>query len=128
MANGLPVVVVVEDDDRLREALARVLAVSGFRVVPFSSSEAAIEEAPWAAAACLLLDIHLPGMSGLELLQFLRERNSRMPAIVLTADTRGTVREAAMRLGVSAYLEKPARGHRVVAAIRETMSKRNSML
>jgi two-component system response regulator FixJ len=126
MAKGRPTVVLVEDDERLRDALTGVLTVSGFRVAPFSSTEAAVEAAPWATAACLIVDIRLPGMSGLELLQFLRRRGDSMPAIVLTADTRRVTRDAAMRLGVSAFLEKPMRGRLVATAVREAIAKRNT--
>ena len=123
MARGRPAVVLVEDDERLRYALSGVLTVSGFRVVSFSSTEAAVEAAPWATAACLIVDIGLPGMSGLELLQSLRGRGDSMPAIVLTADTSRVTRDAAMRLGVSAYLEKPVRGRVLATAVREAISK-----
>jgi FixJ family two-component response regulator len=126
MAKGRPVVVLVEDDERLRDALMGVLTVSGFRVAPFSSTEAAVEAAPWATAACLIVDIRLPGMSGLELLRYLRGRGDSMPVIVLTADTRRATREAATSLGVSTYLEKPVRGRVVAAAVREAISKRNT--
>lgn len=126
MAKGRPAVVLVEDDDRLRHALTEVLAVSGFQVATFPNAEAAVESAPWATAACLIVDVRLPGMSGLELLECLRKRGESMPAIVLTADSRQATRDAVMRLGVSAYLEKPVRGRVVVAAIREAISKRNS--
>ena len=128
MAKGRPLVVLVEDDERLRDALTGVLTVSGFRVASFSNTEAAIDAAPWATAACLIVDIRLPGMSGLELLQCLQGRGDSMPAIVLTADTRPVTRDAAMRLGVSAYLEKPARGRVVAAAVHEAISKRNTRL
>jgi FixJ family two-component response regulator len=126
MAKGRPAVVLVEDDERLRDALAGVLTVSGFQVASFSNTEAALESAPWGTAACLIVDVRLPGMSGLELLECLRGRGESMPAIVLTADTRQVTRDAAMRLGVSAYLEKPVRGRAVAAAVREAISKRNS--
>jgi FixJ family two-component response regulator len=128
MAKGRPAVVLVEDDEGLRDALAGVLTVSGFQVASFSNTEAAVQAAPWATAACLIVDIRLPGMSGLELLQCLRGRGDAMPAIVLTADTSRVTRDAAMRLGVSAYLEKPVRGRVVAAAVREAISKRNTGL
>jgi FixJ family two-component response regulator len=128
MARERPAVVLVEDDERLRDALTGVLTVNGFQVESFSNAEAAVEAAPWATAACLIVDIRLPGMSGLELLQRLRGRGDSMPVIVLTADTRRATRDAAMRLGVSTYLEKPVRGRVLAAAVREAISKRNTSL
>jgi FixJ family two-component response regulator len=105
-----------------------VLTLSGFQVASFSNAEAAVEAAPWATAACLIVDIRLPGMSGLELLHYLRGRGDSMPAVIVTADTRRTTRDAAMHLGVSAYLEKPVRGRVLAAAVREAISKRNARL
>ena len=123
MANGRPAIVLVEDDEPLRGALAGMLSISGFSVAAFASAEAAREGAPWAAAACLVVDVRLPGISGLQLLRWLREGGNDVPAIVLTADTRGVMRDAAMHLGVAAYLEKPAAGRVLTAAIRAAISK-----
>jgi FixJ family two-component response regulator len=128
MARGRPAVVLVENNERLRNALTGVLTLSGFQVASFSNAEAAVEAAPWATAACLIVDIRLPGMSGLELLHYLRGRGDSMPAVIVTADTRRTTRDAAMHLGVSAYLEKPVRGRVLAAAVREAISKRNARL
>ncbi len=124
MANELPAVVLVEDDDRLRNALARVLSMSGFRVATFAAAEAALAGTSWANVACLVVDIRLPGMSGLELLRHLRKRGNAMPAVVMTADLRRGLREAAMELDVRAYLEKPVGGHVLGAAVREAISRR----
>jgi len=123
MANGRPAVVLIEDDERLRGALTGVLTAYGFLVASFPNTETAVEAAPWATAACLVVDIRLPGMSGLELLQCLRGRGESMPTVVITADTRRVTRDAAMRLGVAAYLEKPVGGRVVAAAVREAISK-----
>lgn len=123
MANGPPAVVLVEDDERLCGALAKLLSISGFGVAAFAAAEAARDGAPWATAACLVVDVRLPGISGLELLRWLREAGDAVPAIVLTADTRGVTRDAATRLGVAAYLEKPVAGRVLVAAVREAISK-----
>lgn len=123
MANGRPAVVLVEDDERLRDALAGVLSVSGFQVASFATAEAALDGAAWARAACLIVDLRLPGMSGVELLRSLRGRGDAMPAIVITADMRPAMRDEAMRLGVSAYLEKPVARNVLTAAVREAIVK-----
>jgi DNA-binding response OmpR family regulator len=117
-------VVLVEDDERLRRALARVLTVSGFQVLAFGTAEEAREGAPWATAACLVVDVRLPGMSGLDLLRWLRARGDTVPAIVMTADTRKATRDAAMRFGIAGYLEKPAAGRALTAVVREAILNR----
>lgn len=123
MAQDLPAVVLVEDDDGLRSAVAGMLAASGFRVMPFATAEAALAEAPWDVAACVIVDVRLPGMSGLELLQRLQRGASKLPAIVFTADERQATRDAAARLGVLAYLEKPVYGRTMIAAVRAAVAR-----
>ena len=123
MAQGQPAIVLVEDDDGLRSAVAGMLAASGFRVMPFATGETALAEASWDAAACVIVDVRLPGMSGLELLQRLPRRALKLPAIVFTADERQATRDAAARLGVSAYLEKPVRGRTLIAAVRAAVAR-----
>jgi FixJ family two-component response regulator len=114
-------VVLVEDDDGLRNAVATMLATSGFRVMPFATAEAALAEVRWDAAACLIVDVRLPGMSGLDLIRRLPQRANKLPAVVITADERQATRDAAARLGVSAYLEKPVQGRAVIAAVRQAV-------
>jgi FixJ family two-component response regulator len=123
MAQALPIVVLVEDDDGLRNAVAGMLAAAGFRMMPFATAEAAHAEAPWDTAACVIVDVRLPGISGLELLQRLPQRAAKLPAIVFTADDRQATRDAAARLGVSAYLQKPVRGRTIIAAVRAAISR-----
>jgi len=123
MAQSQPTVVLVEDDDGLRGAVAGMLAASGFRVMPFATAEAAHAEAPWDTAACVIVDVRLPRMSGLELLQRLPRRAAELPAIVFTADDRQATRDAAARLGVSAYLQKPLHGRKIIAAVRAAVAR-----
>ncbi len=123
MAHGAVPVVLVEDDDGLRDAVVGMLAASGFDVMPFATAEAALAQAPWDNAACVVIDVRLPGLSGLELLRRVRRRAATLPAIVVTADERATTRAAAARLGAAAYLEKPVPGRTIVAAVRAAVDR-----
>jgi FixJ family two-component response regulator len=122
MAHGQPAIVLVEDDDGLRDALAGMLAASGFRVLRFANAEACLAGNPWDQASCLVVDVRLPGMSGLDLVREVRQRGDRMPVIVITADARPPVREAAARAGVTAFLEKPIERQTIVAAVRDAIA------
>lgn len=119
--SALPIIVLVEDDDGLRGALLSMLAVRGFAVHPFATGESARDAAPWDRAACLVADIRLPGISGLDLMQWLHHSGRHVPTIAMTAAPSQQARDLARSLGVHAFLEKPVAGNVLVAAIREAI-------
>jgi|KBSMisStandDraft_5_1062788.scaffolds.fasta_scaffold318558_2 DNA-binding response OmpR family regulator len=108
-------VVVVEDDAHMREALHSVLDASGYRVLLYATAEAAIDADVFTAARCIVLDVSLPGMSGVELCEHLRATpgSADTPVIMITAHDRRHLREAAEELGVLAFLVKPFSGRRL---------------
>jgi FixJ family two-component response regulator len=113
----LPLVAVVEDDASSRTSLARVLRAGGFDIAMYESAEDFLSARPDRAPICLLLDIQLGGLSGLDLQRRLRAEGSRIPFIAITAfDNEQTRLEAAV-LGCVAYLCKPCEGHTIVALV-----------
>jgi FixJ family two-component response regulator len=105
----------------MKQAFGRILRASGYSPVLFSSAEAALEAEPATAADCLILDIHLPGMSGFELYRQLAPTGARSPAIFITAHDEPAVREEAQRLG-GAYFSKPFSGRALLDAITQALS------
>jgi FixJ family two-component response regulator len=101
-----PLVVVVEDDPATLKALGRVLRAGGFDTATYSSAEAFLDAPPARAPACLLLDNHLGGMSGLDLQRNLRARGSTVPVIVMTAVDDRRIRNEAYRIGCAGCLDK----------------------
>lgn len=118
MAGSGHQVLIVEDDDGVREAIERLLRAAGFEVVANGSAEGLLEESSVADASCLVSDLRLPGMSGLELLAALRDRGRRTPVILITAYDAPGRREDALRSGAAAYLVKPFQGTVLLDAIR----------
>jgi FixJ family two-component response regulator len=111
------VVMVVEDDDGMREAIESLLGAAGFDTSTYRSAEAMLAGASSDGALCVISDMNLPAMSGLDLLTELRKRGTRTPVIVITGfDTAGARQEAAKR-GAAAYLAKPFQGSALLAAI-----------
>src|SRR4051794_237490 len=98
-------------------SIGRLLDVAGFSVEAFPSAEAFLDKDGGNRAACVVLDIHLPGMSGLELRRQLREAGSVVPVIFITATTDESLQEAATSLGCDAYLNKPFAPETLVAAV-----------
>jgi len=103
-----PLVVVIEDDSATLKALGRVLRTGGFEALPYRSAEEFLASPPTRPPACLLLDVHLAGMSGLDLQRELKARGSTIPVIVMTAFDEDRVRDEARRIGCVAYLDKVA--------------------
>jgi FixJ family two-component response regulator len=114
-------VVLVEDDAGLRSAFEKVLGAWGFAVDAFESAEALLESSAAEGAGCLILDIRLPGISGLELYRRLAARGQAAPVIFITAYDDLAVRAEAGRLGAAGYLVKPFRGRVLVDVVAETL-------
>jgi FixJ family two-component response regulator len=98
---------IVEDDNALRISLEDLIQSVGYRVQGFSSAEAFLGSNQLHETACLVLDLRLPGMSGLELEAHLAAVNSRIPTIFITAHGDENLQSRALASGASAFLHKP---------------------
>lgn len=102
-----PTVFLVDDDAAIRDALSLLLSLKGMRAQVFASAEAFLETYQPDWRGCLLTDLRMPGMSGLELNQSLRKRGVSLPVIVLTAHGDVATARAALKSGAFDFLEKP---------------------
>jgi len=100
-------VFIVDDDAWVRDSLTVLLDLKGYRTQAFASAEEFLKNYRPAAAGCLLLDVRMPGMSGLELQVALREREMSLPVIVMTAHGDVPTARAALVAGAIDFLEKP---------------------
>jgi FixJ family two-component response regulator len=119
-------VVVVEDDVSMLQALQRLLRAGGFLSRAFSSAEALLQSGATAGAACFVFDVHLPGLSGIELRQRLVKSGVEQPVIFITAQDEPSTREAAERAGAVACLIKPFPGRSFLDAVRRAVGKRQT--
>ena len=110
-------VTVIDDDRAVRKAMGRLLTASGFDVETFASAEEFLACAGSRATTCLILDIHLGGMSGLELQRQLQASHAQLPVIFITALDSEATRQHAMEVGCVAYLRKPFLSHSLLDAI-----------
>jgi two-component system response regulator FixJ len=110
-------VLVVEDDDGMREAIESLLDAAGISNTAYASAEALLAGGAIDRASCVVSDIKLPAMSGLELLGALRARGGQPPVIVITAHDVPGLRLEAQRLGAAAFLAKPFVGNALLTAI-----------
>jgi FixJ family two-component response regulator len=102
-----PLIAVIDDDDALRTALVDSLESLGFRVCGFDSAERFVAAGDVKIFDCLVADIHMPGMSGIELMQSLAETGNRPPVIMITARADATIEQRAVSSGAICVLKKP---------------------
>jgi FixJ family two-component response regulator len=116
-------VCVVDDDPSLLRALQRLLAVGGFTVATFPSAELFLASVRRATAGCLVLDVHLGGLSGFELHERLVAEGTPIPTVFITAHDDAVTRERAARAGAVAYLRKPFDDDSLISAVRLALGR-----
>jgi len=117
-------IAVVEDDPSFLRALQRLLSGAGFTVATFASAEEFLASESAEGTACLVLDVHLDGMSGFDLSQHLTTAGISIPTIFITAHDDPATRKRA-RAG-AAYLRKPFREHALIGAIHQALEQRGA--
>jgi FixJ family two-component response regulator len=114
-------IVVVEDDPSMSQAMARMLRVSGMIPVMFSSGEELLESDELEGAACLIIDVQLPGLNGFALRDKLAAARTLPPVIFITAFDDADTHELAARAGMFAFLRKPFSGQALMDAVRRAV-------
>jgi two-component system response regulator FixJ len=116
------VVCIVDDDVSLRRSLRNLLMSVGFCVETFESAEAFLESAPRDRIGCMVLDVRMAGMSGVDFLRHLVATGSGIPVIMLTAHADDETRRRSLEAGAVAFLEKPVRSAALLDAVRTALS------
>lgn len=114
---------IVDDDESLRRSVGNLLTSVGFRVETFASAEAFLQSADRGNTGCVVLDLRMPGMSGLDLLMHLAAAGPRIPVIVLTAHSDDESRRRTLQAGAVAFLGKPFRGEALLGAVRRALEE-----
>jgi len=110
----------------MRQAVTRLLAAAGFEPVAFTSAEALLAGGAGEGAVCVVSDLRLPAMSGLDLLAELRARGASVPLVLVTGHDAPGLREDAMRRGAAVYLTKPFPGTTLLKAVQAAIARRNA--
>ena len=119
MSRTTPIVAVVDDDENLCRSLGRLLRATGIQPITYASAEAFLADTKHPQFDCLVLDIQLGGMSGIELAQELLAKGAHIPLIYLTAHDDPEVRAKAESVGCAAYFRKTDSGTELLEAIRK---------
>ena len=123
MNDASQMVFLIDDEPSVLKALARVIGATGFRTASFSSPQSFLEQYEPAARGCIVLDVSMPGFTGLELQQALIEKNCSLPIVFLTArgDIPTSVR--AMKHGAVDFLTKPVDDNDLIAAVDRALDR-----
>ena len=115
-------VAIVDDDSAVRKALARLLCASAIEARTFSSGREFLDSLPSGTPDCLIVDLQMPEMTGLELQLELARTGARLPTIVITAHNDAGLRERCLAAGAAAYLLKPLDEGTLITTIGATVS------
>jgi FixJ family two-component response regulator len=116
------IIFVIEDDLEVRIATARLLQSADLTVETFDSAEAFLHRPRWEAPACLVLDVWLPGLNGLELQQALTEADRQIPIIFITGHGDIPMAVRAMKAGAVEFLTKPFCDQELLAAVQQALA------
>ena len=115
---------IIDDDQALRESLAFLLRTHQLEVRCFDSAKTFVDALPDASLGCVITDIRMPGMSGIDLLRRLRELKVGVPVIVITGHGDVSLAVEAMKIGAADFFEKPFNDDHLVASVRAALQQR----
>jgi len=114
---------IIDDDQALRESLAFLLRAAQLEVQSFDSAKAFLDALPDASVGCVITDIRMPDMSGIDLLRRLKELNVGIPVIVITGHGDVPLAVEAMKIGAADFFEKPFNDDQLVASVRAALQQ-----
>jgi FixJ family two-component response regulator len=119
-----PLIAIVDDEESVRRALARMLSVSSFAVEVFGSGQDFIDSLSGHRPDCVVLDYQMPGLTGRDVQRRLALAQISLPIVVVTAHDQAALREQCLADGAVAYLAKPLQRERLVSTINEALRAR----
>jgi two-component system, LuxR family, response regulator FixJ len=119
------VVHVIDDDEAVRESLAFLLRSAKVAVQTYESAVAFLESSSGLTTGCIITDVRMPGIDGLELLRRLRQQDNKVPVIVVTGHGDIPLAVEAMKIGAADFLEKPFDDEALLASVRAALSRNN---
>ena len=114
---------IIDDDDAMRDSLAFLLRTARIEVRTYESATAFLNSMPDGADGCVVTDVRMPGLSGVDLLRQLKARGSTMPVIVITGHGDIQLAVEAMKIGAADFLEKPFDDEALLASVRSAIDR-----
>lgn len=116
---------VIDDDQAMRDSLSFLLDIQGFRALTYESADAFLDTLTDLAGGCILTDIRMPGMTGLELIRRLRADGIACPVVVMTGHGDVALAVEAMKAGAADFIEKPFSDDALLQALRTALAQRS---
>lgn len=123
-ATSVRIVAIIDDDHHVRESIQDLLETAGYVSVLFPSAEAFLSDLSNCSVDCILADVQMPGMSGIELLEVLEKKGNGPPILIMTSHADNQTRAAAMRHGASAFLPKPLDTNEMLNSLEQAVAER----
>jgi len=123
IASAAPRVFLVDDDAAVRRSLARLVKTAGYEAEPFASVRDFLARAPYDGPCCLVLDVRMPGLTGLDLQEALRVAGQRVSIVFITGHRDVPVSVKAMKGGAVDFLTKPVDAETLLGAIRQAVAR-----
>ena len=118
-----PIIYVIDDDDAVRQSLEFLLKTTGMTVRGFEHAKAFLDILPQVQHGCVITDVRMPGMSGIDLLSRLKDSNPNLPVVVITGHGDISLAVEAMKIGAIDFLEKPFDDDHLIAAVRAALNR-----
>ncbi len=117
---------VIDDDESVRDSLSFLLGSMNLTVLTYPSAEVFLAQRPWGLGGCIVSDVRMPGISGIELLRTLKDKGVDVPLIVITGNADIPLAVEAMKAGASDFLEKPFDDAVLLSAIESALGNRQT--
>jgi two-component system response regulator FixJ len=121
------IVHLVDDDEDVRRALAFLLGTAGLAVRVYESADSLLAKLPSVAEGCIVSDVRMPGLSGLQLLQVLREKKVGLPVIIMTGHADIALAVETMKAGATDFLEKPFDDEALLGAVHAALNRQQDV-
>jgi len=118
-----PLIAVVDDDRPIRDATQDLLKAAGYSTATFGNATSFLDSPLRASVACLVTDLRMPGMSGLELHQHLARSGAGIPTVIITAHFQELTRERAREAGITCFLTKPFAPDELLECVRKALTR-----
>ena len=121
-----PLVAIVDDDESIRHATRDLLRAAGFSTATYEDAESFLASESRSGAACVIADIRMPGMTGLDLYQTLVASGHGIPTVIITAHPEAVTQSRARRAGITCYLSKPFAPDELLECVRKAVARSQS--
>lgn len=118
-----PLVFVIDDQTSVRQALSEMLSVFGYAVESFDSATAFLERPELPRVGCIVADVRMPGIDGIELVRELGRRNMKLPVVLISGHADVPMAVAAIKAGAEDFIEKPIDDAQLVSAINRSLAR-----